>query len=37
MGKKDDKKWSEMTEEEQEELSDAEALDKFYSEIEENG
>lgn len=29
----DKKKWSEMTDEEREKLSDAEALDSFYGEI----
>lgn len=38
MGKeKDDKKWSEMTEEEQNAMSDADALDAYYGEIAENG
>lgn len=31
------KKWSDMTEEEQESLSDEEALDSFYGEIAEDG
>ena len=33
----DEKKYSEMTDEEREKLSDQEALDKFYSEIAEEG
>lgn len=32
----DKKKWSEMTDEEREELSNAEALDSFYGEIAED-
>jgi hypothetical protein len=31
------KKWSEMSDEEREELSDEEALDSFYGEIEDEG
>lgn len=37
MAKEKPKKYSELTDEEEAELTDAEALDQFYTEIEEGG